>query len=114
MRFVLAESNVLVPDNLKEGVEPAKEASKGFFQEGLSSVSGAILDLFKPIGEALGDGMYLLFQNLLAHLPLTLTVVGMCLFVLSIFEGRARFYSWGLTSWALSAVIRIIGHSFGV
>lgn len=102
---------VTVPDSLVTMPKVPSTETGGWLQDHVGGVAGHLL---QPMADALGHGVTVLFMASMQYLPLVLTVGGMCCFVLTMAHGKGKFYGWGIASWALSALIRVISHGFGI
>ena len=66
------------------------------------------------IGDALGHGLHTLFTGILQYSPTILVILGIVCFLLTMAVGKGKPYGWGLGFWTASAIMRVIGHGFGL
>lgn len=77
-------------------------------------INSEVHAIFAPIGEVMAEGLKMAALTSLEYLPLILTIGGMCCFIITMALGKGKFYGWGLASWAVSALVRVISHGFGI
>lgn len=107
--------HVQIPhDMLQQHIDVATTHG-GWFNHLSDKVVGAELNaIFAPMGHVIAEGLQIAAVTTLQYLPLILTIGGMSCFIITMALGKGKFYGWGLASWALSALVRVISHGFGI
>lgn len=69
---------------------------------------GKITDAIDSINQSISIAIRLMVNEFLASLSMFFTVAGLACFILTIILGKQKPYLWGLSFWAISALMEVL------